>query len=97
MKVQPHINTAPRQRFDDLPPAQQAGMLCNDRRFQRFAASECKVPGKALNESATAEYVRNICNITTRSDLNTSQIADRRFQSLRADFDMWLGRLATPR
>lgn len=90
------MTTAPRQRFNDLPPAQQAGMLCNDPRFQRFAATRCGVPGQVFNNTAAAEYLRNCCNIPSRRDLNTSEIAQTRFQSLRTEFDAWSGKIATP-
>ncbi|MFT4962515.1 MAG: hypothetical protein ACI92Z_003614 [Paracoccaceae bacterium] len=91
------MTAAKRQRLTDMPPAQQAGILCNDPRFQKFAATRCGMSGKQFETSAAAEYLRNCCNITSRRDLNTSQIAQNRFQTLRTEFDAWTGKIATPR
>lgn len=85
------------RRFDDMPPAQQAGILCNDPRFQKFAAMRSGIIDHPFNSSAAAEYLRTCCKITSRSDLNTDEAAHATFQALRTDFDAWTGRIATPR
>lgn len=85
-----------RQRFDDMPPAQQAGILCNDQRFQRFAAERCGMEGRQLNASATAEFLRSYCKIGSRRELAASHDAQKRFQTLRTEFDAWIGKIATP-
>ena len=89
--------TETRQRFDDLPCAQQAGMLCNDDQFQRFAAIRCGLPGQQFCASAAAQYLRDCCGITSRNLLNSDQPAQTKFHALRTDFDMWRGRIARPR
>lgn len=91
------MTTRPRQRFDDLNPAQQAGILCNDPRFQQFAASRCGMPGQQFNASAAAQYLRDRCQIGSRKQLTTSQAAQAKFQILRTEFDAWTGKIATPR
>ena len=88
--------TTPKRRFDDLPCAQQAGMLCNDDRFQRFAATRCGMPGQQFSPSAAAQYLRDCCRIDSRRQLNTDRQAQRQFQTLRTDFDAWRGRIAGP-
>ena len=85
------------RRFDDLRPAQQAGIICNDDRFQRFAATRCGLPEVQFSATAAAEYLRDCCQIDSRRDLNTNRQARARFQALRTEFDAWTGRLATPR
>lgn len=91
------MNASLRQRFDDLPPAQQAGIICNDDRFQRFAAKRCGFPDGQFSTSAAAEYLRDCCKITSRRDLNTDPQALARFQTLRTEFDAWTGKIAAPR
>ena len=91
------MNAPTRQRFDDLPPAQQAGILCNDPRFQRFAAIRCGMPNQLFTASAAAHYLRDCCQIESRRALATSQAALTRFQTLRTEFDAWAGKIATPR
>jgi len=84
-----------RRRFDTLPPAQQAGILCNDTRFQRFAATRCGLPDQQFAASAAAEFLRDCCRITSRRDLNGDQAADARFQTLRTEFDAFTGKIAS--
>lgn len=87
----------PRQPFDTLPPPQQAGILCNDPRFQTFAARRIGYPGGQVTASAAAEYLRQCCRIATRAELATNPDAQTRFQTLRTEFDAWTGRIANPR
>ncbi len=86
-----------RQRLDDMQPAQQAGILCNDPRFQRFAAMRCGLSGQQFSASASAEYLRDCCQIDSRTALNTSGPAQSKFAALRTDFDAWTGKIASPR
>ena len=87
----------PRQRFDDMNPAQHAGILCNDPRFQRFAATRSGFSGSVFTASAAAEYLRMMCRIDSRRQLTGNRAAQKRFQILRTEFDAWTGRIATPR
>ncbi len=91
------MTTANRQRFADMPPAQQAGIICNDPRFQKFAATRCGMPDQIFTNTAAAEYLRDCCNIISRRDLNTNQAAQSKFQILRTEFDAWTGKIPTPR
>lgn len=91
------MNAPTRQRFDDMPPATQAGIICNDDRFQRFAATRSGMPDEQFSATAAAEYLRTICLIDSRRQLNTSSAAQHRFQTLRTEFDAWIGKIATPR
>jgi len=82
--------------FADLPAPQQAGILCNDPQFQRFAAIRSGAPAETVNASAAAEYLRHACRIASRRDLTTDAAAQQRFQILRTEFDAWAGRIANP-
>lgn len=82
------------------PPASlatRAAILCNDARFQRFAATRCDLPGQQFCDSASAEYLRTFCGITSRRDLDTNRAAAARFDILRTEFDVWTGRIPAPR
>ncbi|MDF3413257.1 hypothetical protein HKX54_02225 [Sulfitobacter sp. M57] len=91
------MNTPARQKFDDLNPAEQAGIICNDARFQKFAATRSGLPGEQFNATAAAEYLRTVCQITSRRQLNHRGHAYCRFMALRTEFDAWTGKIATPR
>jgi hypothetical protein len=84
-------------KFADMPQAQQAGILCNDPQFQRFAATRSGMPGKQFNASAAAEYLRSICQINSRTMLNISKPAQAQFAALRTEFDAWSGKIAQQR
>ncbi|MDE4272983.1 hypothetical protein PXK58_00770 [Phaeobacter gallaeciensis] len=86
-----------RTLFCNLPAPQQAGMLCNDPQFRRFAAVRSGFPDTELNTAAAAEYLRQCCRIDSRRDLATNPTARDRFNILRTEFDGWAGRIPTPR
>jgi hypothetical protein len=88
---------APRQPFDSLPPAQQAGILCNDPQFQRFAALRCGAPDLEFGASAAAQYLRDACQIDSRAKLQCDRDAATRFQNLRTEFDAWAGKIPNQR
>ena len=90
------MNAPARKRFDDLPPAQQAGILCNDPRFQKFAATRCGAPAEQFNAAAAAQYLRDCCQLDSRRALSSSQAALNKFLILRTEFDAWIGKIATP-
>ena len=77
--------------------AQQAGILCNDARFQRFAAERSGFSGDQFTTMASAEFLRQFCSIESRRALDTSDAARARFSVLRTEFDAWTGKIATPR
>jgi len=85
------------QRFDDLPPATRAGILCNSPEFRRFAAMQCGLSHQQFTPAAAAEFLRQKCEITSRRVLNYSPRAEARFDALRTDFDAWRGRTPSPR
>lgn len=91
------MNAPARRRFNDLPPPQQAGISCNDPRFQKFAATRCGMKGQQFNSAACAQYLRDICGIDSRGQLATDKAANAKFQILRTEFDAWTGKIATPR
>ena len=86
-----------RRALADMPAAQQAGILCNDRQFRAFAAHRNGFPGGQFTPGAAAEWLRQQCGITSRRHLNHSQTALARFQEIRTEFDAWTGKIATPR
>lgn len=88
----------PKQKisFADLSYPTQAGILCGDRQFQRFAAMKSGFPGQRFTKTAAAEYLRQTCQINTRADLAHDSAAQRRFKALLTDFDQFRGRIAAP-
>lgn len=85
------------QPFNQMPAAQQAGILCNDPEFRKFTDAQTTTTGDASTITAAAEFVRTTCQIKSRSELNTDSQAAAKFAALRTDFDAWAGRIAAPR
>lgn len=79
------------------PVARRAAMLCHDVAFQRFAATRSGFPGGQFSATASAEYLRTVCGVASRKNLDTDPIAARLFETLRTEFDAWAGRIAAPR
>lgn len=86
-----------RRPFDQMPFPQQAGILCGDDRFQKFAAIRSGFPDQQFNPTAAAEYLRQCCGIESRRELKTDPTAQDKLQALRTEFDAWTGKIATPR
>lgn len=96
-KPEQHARNTQRRSFAGLPPAQQAGMLCNDARFQSFVAQQCGLKNERFSPAACAEFIRQACKIDSRRDLDVGGPALEWFNALLTDFDAWTGKIATPR
>ncbi|MBO9453239.1 hypothetical protein J7426_23460 [Tropicibacter sp. R16_0] len=86
-----------RTPFSDLPAQSQAGILCNTRHFQDFAALECGFPRGTFGHSATAEYLRKFCGIDSRREFETNETAREKLAVLRTEYDAWRGVIPKPR
>ncbi|KZX99917.1 MULTISPECIES: hypothetical protein [unclassified Sulfitobacter] len=91
------MHDRPHTTFDDLPLPQQAGILCNEPQFQKFAGIRCMGVDNGLTATASAEYLRTVCRVASRRELDTNPVAAQRFAALRTEYDAWRGRIATPR
>lgn len=77
-----------KRRFNELPPAQQAAMRCNEAAFHRFLAEHCTEPCE--NPADAAFIVRKVCGVQTRADLLPESPEGRRWQSLEGAFRAWM-------
>lgn len=83
----------PKQRtpFRELPRSQQAGVLCASPTFQQWASHRADCP---LNAAATAEWVREYCEIASRADFDKHTEAAMRWDNCLAEFETETGRRA---
>lgn len=95
MSVAPQ--TKDKLAWSDLPAPTQAGILCNDPEFQKFAAVRSGLPDQTFNKAASAEYLRTCCGVTSRSELATDEKARGMLDRLVNEFDVFRGRIAAPR
>lgn len=71
--------------------AQQAGMLCNDRGFWKWIEWETRGQFAAeINAMTAADYVRSVCRINSRTELDVDHDAELRFRDMRADYNNWI-------
>ena len=77
------------KRWHEMSRAQQAGVLCNDPEFQQWA-------GVSTTEAA-AEYVRTVCRVRSRSELDNFSSAGLAWEGLVSGFRQSSGQMAERR
>lgn len=79
----------PAKRWEDLSPAQQAGMRCNEMSFRRFLDEEGHLqPCETVDDAA--EAIRVHCGVRSRSDIGKTSASLSEWQKLDRDYQMWL-------
>lgn len=68
-----------KRSWDEMTPAQQAGVLCADKSFCKF-----------LETDDPAEAVRNYCDVRSRADITPGSINAARWQELVAEYRAWM-------
>ncbi len=86
----------PKRRMAELSRVQQAGILCNDERFQRFIAELNGVDASIMDADYCAEIVREDCAVATRADIDKSDEAMAVWDGLRTEYDAWTGKIGWP-
>lgn len=74
---------ARRRDWNELPPATQAALRCDDPVFRKFLEFK-KLTGEP------AELVRNICGVASRSQISTDKEAMKKWLELDKDYQAWL-------
>lgn len=79
-----------KRRFSELPPSQQAAMRCGELGFQRFVKERTRgVFDYETSPDAVAVYVRNWCNVESRSDIVAGTIAGDLWKELDDAYFGW--------
>lgn len=79
-----------RKGWSDLPPAQQAGIRCNEKAFWKFLA-EYEEGGPPIESTEdAANYVRLICGVKSRAQLTTESRARILWNDLDRKYTAWL-------
>lgn len=89
--------TSEKLSWADLPAPTQEGILCNEPKFQKFAAVRSGLPSQIFNNAASAEYLRTCCSVRSRSELATDEEVRGMLDRLVNEFDVFRGRIAAPR
>lgn len=89
-QAEPHANGDGREHgpWHTLTPTLQAVLRCKQEPFWMFLREQGQ--SQVRDEEAAATYVRLICGINTRSSLNTSNAAARKWGKLDGEYIAWL-------
>jgi len=83
-----HKTVAPEKRL-----AQRAALLCKEPLFRRFLANDLKDKGKLTapywTEGDAAAVLRNMCGVTSRSEIKPGTEAGRLFDNIYSSFIAW--------
>lgn len=77
----------PKRDWRDLPPAQQAGIRCEESAFVHFLKEQR--PDDWNETQDTADCVRLICGVTSRSELSSNQKARVIWTQLDSAYAAW--------
>jgi hypothetical protein len=78
----------PRQKFDELKPSAQAGIRCSDADYSVFLMDT--FPEIAAKHHDAADVVRELCGVTSRSELNSNKDAAFVWNETEAKYQAWL-------
>jgi hypothetical protein len=81
------------QSWHNLKPAQQAGILCNERSFLRFLSERKGTPIAVRTPEQAAIFVRGHCIVQSRSDIRDNHPSGRLWRDLVSDYRAWMREL----
>lgn len=94
--AKPETPSKEKRSWDELSIAQQAGIMCTEKRFQVFVGEQmAKTRGAGfrqdlISEDDAAWYVRTHCGVNSRADIEKNHDAVRKFKGLDASYRGWL-------
>ena len=94
---QPPEAKRPARSFASLPRSQQAGILCNDETFQRWASGVIGQPNLRFCTTRARQYVLDECGINSRCELDMGTSAAIKWDTLLAQFEIAAGRATEAR
>ena len=86
----PAAATKEKRKWDELSIAQQAGIMCNEKGFQRYVSEAVGKRPDEVDTDAAATYVRTLCGVNSRAHIEGNETASRKFHALRISYDNWL-------
>jgi hypothetical protein len=84
-KAEPRPDAAPR-RFDDLSPAEQAGILCKEEGFAEFLRTTSPY---RQSEKGPEETVRLYCGVDSRADIKEGTYAGAKWDYMLHKYRRW--------
>lgn len=89
----PSLSPDKHKSWHDMPPSQQAGMLCNEKSFHEFLRTNESDRWRLLNEGTDFDkaslIVCSLCGVARKRDIQTP-LTIANWQSLVADYRFWM-------
>lgn len=76
-----------KKHWDEILPSQQAGILCKEPKFWMFLMERSNRVITNMADAAT--WVRQHCEVNTRTDLRSSPAALAKWRELVVDYRLW--------
>ena len=76
-----------RRSWDDMTPAQQAGVLCADKAFQKFMTLNTNYEP---DEPTVAQLVRNHCGVSSRAIIAKNDVSSLKWDELVSHYRAWM-------
>lgn len=83
--LKPLLPDKPKRNWSQLSRAEQAGIACQDPDFARFLENNYS----ADHKHNSADTVRRICGVHSRSELDTKPMIGDRWDRLYSDYQLW--------
>lgn len=78
------------KRWGDFPLSQQAAMRCGEPAFWRFLDEEGHSQPAPVSAHEAADAVRELCGVSSRSDIGKTEESVRKWKALDAAYQFWL-------
>lgn len=72
------------------PLSQVAAILCGIGSFQQYICETSDGWDHRPTTEEAAAWLRSVCDVKSRTEINTNPTAQRRFKELRSGYDAWL-------
>lgn len=76
----------PERKWSDMPRSQQAGIACSDPDFRSYLQ---QIYCMAHDAADPAAAVRHLCQVKSRSELDTNRAAAGLWDKLYSDYQLW--------
>lgn len=83
----PSMQSQTKRSWDDIPPAQQAGIRCDEPSFSAFLREQYSDHWDEASDAVECIYL--ICEITSRSSLNTNPEAAMLWHQIDQSYQAW--------
>lgn len=84
----PATSPKPARPWNELSPAQQAGIRCNEPAFRRFLREG--YTGDFADALAAADFVRKYCGVESRANIQMGKESGARWAMLNSEFQVWM-------